>query len=132
MTALGQAMSQRLVGRLLMQYGEVGTFRRATESQAANRSTVRSWDDVAASIGLKLLIEPLNVYAAQKIFGQETEARFRAHLALEADVLMGDGLVMTAGQLAGTAYRVVERLPHVLGQVLILGLAQTKPGESFD
>jgi hypothetical protein len=86
---------------------------------------------VAASTALKMLIEPLNAYAAQQIFGQETEARFRAFLTLDSDVLMGDGLTMTAGALQGLTYRVVERLPHVLGQCLILGLKQTKPGEAF-
>ncbi len=120
------AGADRITAALLARFGSPCTARRqsATRVAAADGSDATPWEAVADG-PTRVLLEPLTVAAAQRLWGVETAARFRGFVLAAADVAGADGLMVTTGDYAGRSFRVVEPMPILLAGLQVLGLAQT-------
>lgn len=93
--------------------GSTLTIRRATASERADGSTRNAWADVATLVPAPL--EVIGTEVAQRLWGAETRARYRALLPIDCGAVIGDGIVVTAGAQAGRSFRLVESNPHPYG-----------------
>lgn len=101
--------------------------RRAVQTQGTDGATQRTWRD-APTARVAMLLEELTAERAQRIWGIESTARFRATVEACADVQKFDGLVVEDGRFAGLHLRVEEdpRGSELGPQLRLLGLALTK------
>jgi hypothetical protein len=114
-----------LVKNLAAQLGSTVTFRRSTKTRASDNSSRQTWADFGA--GTKVIIENLNMFKAQQVWGMQTEITAQALMPMSsvdaADVpSASDGMVVTDGFLSGRKYSISETKPDDLGQNLLLGL----------
>jgi hypothetical protein len=109
---------------LIMARGTPCTIKRATETKATDRSTVRTWATVAVS--QKLLVQELTYSQAQEIWGVDTIARFRVMVDPSSDIQLADGILPESGDLEGEHFCVEERsLTTMMDRHRVLGLAKT-------
>lgn len=101
--------------------------RRAVQSQGTDGATKRTWQDAPVA-RVPMLLEELTAEKAQRLWGAESQARFRATIEAEADVVKYDGLVVEEGRFIGMHLRVEEdpRGGELGPQLKLLGLALTK------
>lgn len=93
---------------------------------AADGSAATPWSDVTGEGARKLLLEPISVAAAQRLWGNESEARFKGYAEDGADVQELDGLRITAGPYTGSRFKVVEAAPWPIAGLLVVGLSAAR------
>jgi len=101
--------------------------RRATQAQGTDGATRRTWGDAPES-RTQVLLEELTAAKAQRIWGAESVARFRATVHACADVQKYDVLRVESGRFIGLTLRVEEdpRGSELGPAIALLGLATTK------
>lgn len=114
-----------LVQKLAGELGSTVTFRKATITRGGDNASRRTWADYAA--GTKVIIENLNIFKAQQLWGLGTTVSAQALLPMTdfnaADTPeSGDGMVVTAGAMLGHKYSIGELKPDDLGQNLYIAL----------
>lgn len=114
-----------LVKSLAAELGSTVTFRKATLTRAADNSSRRVWGDYAE--GTHVIIESLNIFKAQQLWGMGTSVAAQALLPMtdfneEDTPETGDGMVVTGGAMLGHKYSVGELKPDDLGQNLYIAL----------
>jgi hypothetical protein len=116
---------------LLATRGACVRIRRATRGANTVGATTRTWDDAPDS-PVRMLLEELTAGKAQRAWGLETLATFRATVSADADVQKLDGCYVEDGRFAGTFLRVEEdpRGSELGPQFRVLGLVRT-PTERF-
>ncbi len=115
------------LGGVIAMRGATVRIRRAVQTQGADGATQRTWRD-APTRRATMLLEELSAEKAQRLWGIETVARFRATLEAEADVRKYDGVIVEDGRFVGLHLRVEEdpRGSELGPQLTLLGLALTK------
>lgn len=119
-----KAVTGPLVKNLADQLGSAVTFRRATLTRGSNNASRRTWSDLSTA---NVIIENLNIYKAQQIWGMGTVIAAQALLPLsgltpETTPGARDGMVVTSGFQSGSRYTIDQTKPDDLGQNLILAL----------
>jgi hypothetical protein len=114
-----------LVRNLADQLGSTVTFRRPVVTRGPDNSSRRTWTDFA--VGTKVIIESLNQFKAQQLWGMQTTVAAQALLPMTNFDLTDtpqsrQGMVVTAGFLLGHKYTISETKPDDLGQNLVLAL----------
>src|SRR6185503_8269668 len=92
---------------LIMARGTPCTIKRATETKATDRSTIKTWATVGLSV--KLLVQELTAQQSQEIWGVDTIARFRVMVDPSVDIQLSDGILPESGDLEGQHFTVEER-----------------------
>ena len=115
------------ISGLLDTRGASARVRRAVQTQSGTGATMRTWED-APTARVKVLLEELTAEKAQRIWGAESVARFRATIDADGDVQKYDVLVIEDGRFVGLQLRVEEdpRGSELGPQLKLLGLATAK------
>ena len=113
-----------LVARLTSLLGSDVTVSRATEERRADNSTRRVWGVVARSVRMPVLM--LNLAAAQRVWGRETNVTAECLAPVALGVQEGDGIRVTAGPYTGRRFLVAAIDPNEVAGTSLLGLTHTR------
>lgn len=115
------------ISGLLDTRGASARVRRAVQTHSGTGATMRTWED-APTARVKVLLEELTAEKAQRLWGAESVARFRATIDADDDVQKYDVLVIEDGRFVGLQLRVEEdpRGSELGPQLKLLGLATAK------
>lgn len=119
----------KVAASLIAKYGSMANcFRKGTEQEADDGSDITPWLATQNGQGVKVFIEPLTVAAAQRIFGLETDVRFRGFVktGVPIDFREKNAIVITRGNYKSMKFRVVEAPPWPIAGLIQLGLVETK------
>jgi len=120
------AGAQRVFAAAIRKYGSTArAYERGTATQAADGSDTTPWQLVPTANGFPVLLFPVTVAAAQKLWGVQTEARYQGFVVEGLGIALRQGLVITAKAYAGQRFLVKECPDHALAGVLELGLMAT-------
>lgn len=127
-----KAVTGPVVKGLIDQLGSTVTFRRAVLTRGPDNASRRVWSDLGTA---KVLIENLNVFKAQQLWGMNTTIAAQALLPrayVESNDIVPiskDGMVVTAGFLEGSRYTIDQVKPDDLGQNFVLALVQPEDND---
>lgn len=102
-------------------------FQQRIEDEAPDGSDISKWLPTSDGQGVRILLEPLSAIAAQKVFGEQTDVRFRGLVktGTPIDLRMKNAVVIVRGHYKNMRFRVVEAPPWPIAGVIQLGLAET-------
>jgi len=121
------AGAQRVFAAAIRKYGSRATaYERGAATQAADGSDTATWQAVATTQpGFDLLLFPVSVAAAQKLWGVQTEARYRGFALDALGLAARHGVTITAKAYLGKRFLIVEPPTHAPAGVIELGLMET-------
>lgn len=101
----------RLGKAIVAKYGSTVRLRQlGTPTQAANGSDITGWVSVPQGDG-RLLLKPVTVGQAQRLWGAEAKGDFVGYCAAELPVAAQQGLLVEGGDYSGKRFRVVQCEP---------------------
>ena len=126
-----KAVTGPLVKGLADQLGSAVTFRRSTLTRGSDNASRRTWADLSTA---NVIIENLNVFKAQQIWGMSTVIAAQALLPIsnmskENVPVPKDGMVVTGGFMVGSRYTIAGVKPDDLGQNFYLGLVAAEDND---
>lgn len=116
-----------VVANLMANLGSRITLRHPTIGRAADASATRAWATPTNGDNIPCKLSYVSIAHVQRVWGMTSDVKVEGMLPSGyADIVSGDGILVTSGFLAGKSFTVEQATPDDLGQYVMIGLQEPR------
>lgn len=116
-----------VVAKLMSDLGSRITIRHPAVGRASDNSSSRTWTTPTGGTNVPCKLSYVSVAHVQRAWGMTSDVKVEGMLPIGlVTIVAGDGIIVTAGFLAGQSFSVEQAIPDDLGQYVMIGLAEPR------